>query len=122
MIDMEGLNFVTERVYKGANFNLLTQLTGMKSHFTIRTTESTHIYFLTTEQLKELRENNDEIDKALSAYEFTKIRQENLHPLNISHYLEIFDEELREQISRETKLKNITYSIMIRNSIKKHSQ
>ena len=66
----------------------------MKSFFSVKTIEPTNIYFLTMEKLKILRENNEEIDKALTLYEFKTLRprseysNENLRPLDVEFYFE----------------------------------
>lgn len=74
------------------------------------------------EKVKHLRENNEEIDKVFSIYEFKKIRQGNLHPINMGHFLEKRNESLRGELLRENIFKNVAFSIIIKNRISRQSQ
>ena len=100
----------------------------MKSFFSVKTIESTNIYFLTMEKLKILRENNEEIDKALTLYEFKTLRprseysNENLRPLDVEFYFEKTLVTQGAKIHRENILKNIAYTIMIKNRISRKTQ
>lgn len=118
-INLEGMDFVIERMYQGAHFNLFLALIKARSSFTIRACEPTQVYFLTLDKIRDLRENNDEIDLALTRYEFVKIRKDNYFQVNIGHFLTKDNQHLKGEIKRENILKNIVLSIIIKNRLKK---